>query len=262
MEEDKDQQCGKVYSELWKEFKGDLFNRYTDDLWYRWNRYDLWLDPEIQGKIILDAGFGSGRALMSILNAGAKKVYGIDISPINVKTAKENLSICKDRVDIIEGSVLDMPYEDNMFDIVHSYGVLHHTSDPREGFNECCRVLKPGGILFIAMYNRGGLIYRLLSGIRFFTTKGIPPLSVAKKISQLVFGNDKNHYWYGLLDGFYGPIREAYTEDELRFWFNQNGIIDVVRYYCTWSYYSWHPFFSGKDRGLIILKGRKQEEIK
>lgn len=249
---------GKIYSELWKEYKGDLFDQYTYDLWYKWNRYDLWLDAEIKGKVCLDAGFGSGRAMAAMLGAGAAKVFGIDISPNNFHTAQQNLSSFGERIDLRIGSVLEMPFEDETFDLVHCYGVLHHTSNPYKGFQECCRVVKKGGILFIAQYCKGGFVNNMLNIARFFTTRGVPPFDIMKRISQLVFGQDENHFWYALLDGLYTPIREMNTEDELRGWYARNGVESPVRYYSTWSYYKWHPLLSGNDRGLIILKGKKK----
>jgi SAM-dependent methyltransferase len=254
---DKEQLCGQVYSDLWEHFQGNLFDKYTYDLWYKSNRYDQWLDPEIKGKVCLDAGFGSGRAMAAMLGAGANKVYGIDISPKNAATAQANLARYQDQIDITTGSVLHMPYEDETFDVVHCYGVLHHTSDPYKGFTECCRVLKKGGVLFVALYCKGGLVNNTLDFFRLLTTRGIPPVKMMTKISRSLFGEDEGHLWYALLDGLYAPYRETYTELELRKWCNNNSIKEVVRYYCTWFYYKWTPFFSGKDRGLIILKGYK-----
>ena len=253
----KEQRTGRVYSQLWQHYSGELFDRYTHDLWYRYNNYDEWLDPETKDSVCLDAGFGSGRAMAAMLGAGASKVYGIDVSAKNVQTAQKNLAPHADRVDIRHGSVLDMPYDDAMFDVVHCYGVLHHTVDPYKGFQECCRVLKPGGALFIAMYSRGGLVTNTLNFARFFTTRGIPRFAFTKKLTRLLLGEDKKHYWYALLDGLYAPIRETYREKELREWYRKSSISEPTRYYCTWSYNSWPRFLSGPDKGLIILKGAK-----
>lgn len=195
----KEKLCGDVYSTLWSHYKGDLFNRYTYDLWYKYNRYDQWLDPEIKDKTCLDAGFGSGRAIAAMLAGGAEKVYGIDISEKNVYTAQSNLAKFLDsKVFLAEGSLLDMPYEDEKFDIVHCYGVLHHTSNPYRGFQECCRVLKKGGALFVALYSKGGLVTNILNFCRFFTTRGIPPMQFTLGVSRRIFGEDENHFWYAL----------------------------------------------------------------
>jgi len=255
----KEKRCGEVYSNLWEHYKGNLFADYCKWLWYEVNQYDVWLDPELEGKIVLDAGFGSGRAIAAILNAGAEKVYGIDISPKNEAIAKENLSPWISKVNLKTGSVLDLPYDDEFFDVVHCYGVLHHTSNPRKGYDELVRVLKTDGVLFIALYSKGGLVNHVLNFFRFFTTRGFPPFGAMKAFSRAIFGEDKNHFWYAILDGLYAPYRETYTEKELRDWLDSTGIKNVSRYYCSWSYYKWPKLLSGKDRGLIILKGYKRK---
>ena len=49
--------------------------------------------------------------------------------------------------------MLNLPFADDSFDIVNSQGVLHHTADPYGGFQELVRVLKPGGLVIIYLYN-------------------------------------------------------------------------------------------------------------
>ena len=128
--------------------------------------------------------------------------------------------------------------------------LLHHTKNPYQGFLECVRVLKPGGVLFILLYSKGGLVNNILNFFRLFTTRSIPPLSIMKAISRKIFGEDKNHYWYALLDGLYAPYRETYTSTEIEEWFGNNKIINVKKYQCTWGYTNWPTFFSGKDRAI------------
>jgi len=255
--QDKERLCGEVYSSLWSHYKGALFDQYTWHIWNELNTYAPFLNPKIKDGVCLDAGCGSGRAMAAMLAVGATRVEGLDISPVNVTVAADNLSAFGDRVGVRQGSVITMPYDDETFDVVHCYGVLHHTKDPYKGFQECCRVLKPGGTLLVANYCRGGLVNRVLDLGRFFTTRRIPPLSVMKRISRAIFGEDDRHYWYALLDGLYAPFRETYTEQEMRTWFEENHLDDVQRYYCKGFYYDWPPLFSGKDRGLIVLVGQK-----
>lgn len=251
----REQRTGEVYGSLWTNYVGDKFAEQTHDFWYRYNKYDEWLDPELQGKTCLDVGFGSGRALLSMLNAGAAHVSGIDISETNFNTATENLKGVSDKISLQVGSALDLPYDDNSFDVVHSYGVLHHTRDPYLGFQECTRVLKPGGIFFIHLYNKGGLMNNLLYTARFFTTRSIPPFEWMQKIAEAVSGKDKEHIGYAFLDGLYAPFRYCYFEDEIRGWYKDNGYGEVHRYHTNWFYNDWPKFFSGRDKGGLIMKG-------
>jgi hypothetical protein len=61
---------------------------------------------------------------------------------------------------------MDIPFEDNEFDIVWCNGVLHHTSDPDRGLREIARVLKPGGHLWLYLYGSGGIYWRVIVWIR------------------------------------------------------------------------------------------------
>ena len=63
---------------------------------------------------------------------------------------------------------LQLPMPDGVFDAVVSDGVIHHTPDPRRAFRENARVLKPGGHLYLGVYNRQGYYYYL------YTYVGVP----------------------------------------------------------------------------------------
>ncbi len=63
---------------------------------------------------------------------------------------------------------LQLPMPDGVFDAVVSDGVIHHTPDPRRAFRENARVLKPGGYLYLGVYNRQGYYYYL------YTYVGVP----------------------------------------------------------------------------------------
>lgn len=62
-------------------------------------------------------------------------------------------------VDVV-GTVLDLPFEDNAFDVILSQAVLEHVPDPQKAVDEMARVLKPGGTLFIeAAYMQPGHLW-------------------------------------------------------------------------------------------------------
>jgi len=98
----------------------------------------------VKGKKILDAGCGTGVYSKMLAEKGAK-VTGIEISENMVEIAKEH---CKDLgVKFDKGSVDELPYEDDSFDIIVASLVIHYFVDPTEVFKEFHRVLKKDGIL-------------------------------------------------------------------------------------------------------------------
>lgn len=105
-----------------------------------------WFVKNTRDKIVLDYCCGNGADSIFIAKNGAKKVHGIDISPVSIENCKKNAE-SEGMLDHIEYQVMDAEntvYEDNMFDIVTEYGALHHL-DLKKSYAEIARILKPNG---------------------------------------------------------------------------------------------------------------------
>ena len=112
--------------------------------------FDDFLGSEdLKNKTLLDGGCGTGLFTKKAIERGAK-VTSLDIAPKLVElTIKKNPSATG-----IEGSLLDLPFEENTFDFVISSDVIEHTPDPLAAVKELIRVLKPGGKICITVPNR------------------------------------------------------------------------------------------------------------
>ena len=106
--------------------------------------------------IILDIGCGGGININRMAKQ-AKKVYGIDYSTESVKLSREvnRQEIYDGKVEIMEGNVKSLPFEDNTFDIVTAFETVYFWPDIEKCFGEVKRVLKPGGIFLIGMETNG-----------------------------------------------------------------------------------------------------------
>ena len=106
--------------------------------------------------VILDVGCGGGINVKRMAKS-AKKVYGIDYSIESVKLSKEvnEKLIDEGKVEIIEGNVKSLPFEDNTFDIVTAFETVYFWPDIEKCFAEVKRVLKPGGIFLIGLETIG-----------------------------------------------------------------------------------------------------------
>jgi SAM-dependent methyltransferase len=93
---------------------------------------------------ILDAGCGSGRNMVELARRGT--VTGIELSPTSVAIARERAS-----GEIIEGSVLQMPFADDSFDLAVSLDVIEHLEDDVAALRELRRTVAPGGALLVTV---------------------------------------------------------------------------------------------------------------
>ena len=114
-------------------------------------------EPTLTGRRFLDIGCGSGLFSLAARQLGAR-VHSFDFDADSVACAVElrrRYSPADPEWTIEQGSVLDEPYLASLggFDIVYSWGVLHHTGRMWAATDAACRRVAPDGKLFIALYN-------------------------------------------------------------------------------------------------------------
>ena len=94
----------------------------------------------------LEVGCGRGVGSELILNVfGAENVDAFDLDPHMVKLAQKRLDRYGDRIRLGVGDVTDIPTEDDYYDAVFDFGIVHHVPNWRDALKEIHRVLKPGG---------------------------------------------------------------------------------------------------------------------
>lgn len=101
---------------------------------------------------ILDIGCGGGVNVARFLQITDNKVYGLDYSQVACEKSSllNETAICEGRCEIIRGSVSDLPFSDNSFDIVTGFETVYFWPDFINDLKEVRRVLKEDGIIFIA----------------------------------------------------------------------------------------------------------------
>lgn len=112
-----------------------------------------WTERDYRGRLVLDAGVGSGR-FAEVVAAQGGEVVGFDLTDA-VDAAFDNLG--RDpRVHLVQADVFQMPFRPASFDLAYSVGVLHHTPDTRAAFEALSTAVKPGGGLAVYLYHRYG----------------------------------------------------------------------------------------------------------
>ncbi len=151
--------------------------KYADSFSYQWNRWGLiqferfnkgypmeghtrtiWervtgVTGSLTGKTVVDWGCGTGR-FIEIAREKKAKVIGIDLS-YSVEIAQQQFAD-DPNVLIIQGDILNSPIAHSTADLGYSIGVLHHTPNPKQGFHELVKMIKPKGRVAVSVYGTSG----------------------------------------------------------------------------------------------------------
>ena len=134
-------------------FWNSSWQAYTGFTQYQYPRDLLKLYTTIKGSRILDSGCGNGGLLITLLQAGAGDLVGIELDPDIYRLATLRTR-GQTHIRIIQDDASAMTLEPECFDIVTSLQVIEHVADCQAYLRALARFLKPGGILLIACPNR------------------------------------------------------------------------------------------------------------
>ena len=116
-------------------------------------RFERWVDRDV-----LEAGCGIGTDGAQFAAAGARYT-GLDFSPSAIDLARRRFDLEGLPGRFVTGSITDLPFPDDTFDLVFSHGVIHHVRSTEKAAKEFERVLKPGGTALVMVYHRRSLNY-------------------------------------------------------------------------------------------------------
>jgi len=158
--------CGTRYMESPDDFAAHARTRYA-------------LEPHIpafaqfaaaRGTRVLEIGVGMGADYLEWLKADALAA-GVDISRFSIVQAQRRCALAGLQPALQVSDSECLPFPDNTFDVVYSYGVMHHSPDTRRCLNEAWRVLKPGGQARVMLYHHPSLTGFML-WLRFGLLRG------------------------------------------------------------------------------------------
>ncbi|MCC7040803.1 MAG: class I SAM-dependent methyltransferase [Burkholderiales bacterium] len=114
-----------------------------------------------RGQRVLEIGVGLGADHERFARAGAE-LFGIDLTFRAVAHTAARLRARDLQSSLCEGDAENLPFPDQSFDRVYSWGVIHHSPDTPRAVSEIARVLKPGGIARIMVYHKHSLVGAML----------------------------------------------------------------------------------------------------
>jgi ubiquinone/menaquinone biosynthesis C-methylase UbiE len=113
---------------------------------------------EFAEKDVLEVGCGSGFAVQLFAEAGAR-VTAVDLTDWAVETTRRRLDAFGLDANVMRADAERLQFDDESFDLVFSWGVIHHTSDMDAALRELVRVCRPGGQIVLMVYNRHSLFF-------------------------------------------------------------------------------------------------------
>jgi ubiquinone/menaquinone biosynthesis C-methylase UbiE len=167
-----------------------------------------------RGKRVLEVGCGLGTDLVQFARGGAI-VTGIDLSSTSIELVKKRFALYGLSVDARTADAEHLPFDENSFDLVYSFGVLHHTPNTQKALDEVYRVLKPGGECTIMLYHKHSLHVWL--GVAWHWLRGTP-----RRVNSLL------EDWVRVYDGVENPLGKAYSRAEARRMFSAFSDLTIV----------------------------------
>lgn len=116
------------------------------------------LAQQYPGGKLLEVGCSMGTDLRQLAQRNFQ-VTGIDLTEVAIELAKQHFKLYGLDADLRVDDAENLKFEDNTFDVVYSFGVLHHTPDTEQSVREIWRVLREGGTAVVMLYHRHSLNY-------------------------------------------------------------------------------------------------------
>jgi ubiquinone/menaquinone biosynthesis C-methylase UbiE len=146
------QSCGEVYAtgdSLTERHDAQARARYALEPYI----FDFARFADGRGKDVLEIGVGMGADHLEWAKASPRSLTGIDLTPRAIEHTRARIDAYGLQSTLECADAEHLPFADNSFDIVYSWGVLHHSPDTPRAITEVLRVLRPGGVGRIMIYH-------------------------------------------------------------------------------------------------------------
>ncbi len=185
--------------------------------------FGKWLDQAISPfATVLEVGCGTGQMTNFLGLVSTRTVIGADMSLASLalgQSFKERFGL--GNVHFLQGNIFAMPIAESSVDVLICSGVLHHTPDPRGGFQELLKLVKPNGKIIIGLYNSYARVPLGLRKILFsFTGKTFRKLDAHLRRKDI--DESKKTIWFA--DQYRNPHESWHSVDEVLGWFDESHV--------------------------------------
>jgi SAM-dependent methyltransferase len=164
--------------------------------------FDRW-----RGKDVLEVGVGLGTDFTRFARAGAK-LHGVDLTQAAVDLVRRRLELEGLSADVRQGDAEALPFPDESFDLVYSWGVLHHTPETLRAIDEVRRVLRPGAEARIMLYSRRSWV-ALGVWLKYGLGRGRPQRSFTELLAHHMESPGTKAYTRAELEQLFAGLRDV-----------------------------------------------------
>lgn len=160
-----------------------------------------------QGKKVLEVGVGLGTDFVQFARGGAL-LSGIDLTEASIDAVRRRLALEGLEAELRVADAEELPFRSGEFDLVYSWGVLHHTPATERALAEVRRVLRPGGEARIMLYSRRSWV-ALGVWLRYGLLRGAPQRSPTQLLAQWMESPGTKAYTQAELDVLFAGFSEV-----------------------------------------------------
>jgi SAM-dependent methyltransferase len=191
----------------------------------------LCLRPDwFAGRRVLDAGCGNGRWTIGLLRLGCD-VLAVDASPHALERLRDSVAElvpdARERFHAREADLLELPPDlaGDRFDLVFSFGVLHHTGDTRRGLRNIASLVGDDGVLFLYLYGQESMTSRERAKLELRRLALAPlPFELKKRVIA-----SRGLDVHQAFDALSPTINTRHTYEQVHSWLAVEGFPNVER---------------------------------
>jgi len=235
-----EQQVGQSFNFEHTKYLDSRYLHFTPQLIQQWLD-DIKLPADyFKGKLVLDAGCGSGRWTWAMASLGAT-VVAVDLTDAGVEITHQATAQLDNAV-VLQASVFGLPFRPESFDLVVSWGVLHHTPDTHAAFERIAPMVKRGGQLYVMVYQRQNPMKGVVTNLLRRWLRRLPEAERYEACRRLIIHNrwtyrlmtrlvictpypesgdplDLSTLQFGLYDAYSPVFNHLHRREEVEGWF-------------------------------------------